>query len=471
MDRTRQFLRGSALSGLSVAAATVAMLVVWKLVTNRLPQHEAAAFFLLILSADLLNLATGLGLQTALPKLVAAEVVSRRPALARACVAGQFALASLVALLLGFLWFLLPVAALPTIDAGAKLLYAHAWLVLPLFLTGVLRDNLSGALAGLERYGARAWAGLVAALANVALTALLLAYAPSLLMAALASLAAQATGVLVLATALPRPAPATWDWHDFTRAARFSFPLYLNGLLSFAYQRADTAVLAALLGSTAVPIYETAKRFPLLLSRGLVALLVPLLPNLAALVAQGDLPAAERLLRRAVVLMAVVGYAAVLLCHALAAPLVLLIASDEYLAATQVIGILMVSTTVMLQAGILGQALIALGRPAHITAINTLLALIGVGLTVLLAPTWGLVGAAIASVAAIAVSFLLQAISVHRAGLRCGLGWLLAPQLLFGGVCASWYLLAPGPGLLLLHLLAYGVLGGGLLLRLFWRDM
>lgn len=432
MSRTRQVLWASALSGGSVFVSMAAALIVLKLATQTLSKQDFGVFVLLQVCADALNLLVNLGLAVSLPKLIAAAPPEERRDVAGAAMAGVLCLSASVAVALFGAWWLFAEALAPRLNAdGARLLH-FAWLVPPLFFAGVLRDTAMAALAGLHRFWHRALSIVVASLLYTSIAAAAVALGHVSVVSFTGAMAlGHGLNLVWLYAALPGGARFRPDAARFRVAVRESLALYQNNLLTFIYQRLDTLVAQHFLGLAGVSLLGAAKQLPTILSRAMGAVLVPLLPNLAGLIATGDLVLAGRVLNRAVVLVAVLGYTATLACAALAGPLLHLLTSNDYVAAAPLVGWLMAAMCLAIQGGIMGQGLIALGRAASVTQANVALAAISLGLNVVLLPWLGIQGAAYAALSAILVSAGLQAGMVHRAGLRLNVGSLLLLQFLF----------------------------------------
>ena len=446
--RTRQVVWAAALSGGSVFISMAAALVVLKLATQSLSVHDFGVFVLLQVMADALNIVFNLGLAVSLPKLIAAAPAGERRSIAGAAMAGVLCLATLVAAALLALWCAARAAA-PSLGPDATRLLHFAWLVPPLFLVGTLRDTAMAALAGLHRFGQRALGIVVASLLYTAIAAAAVALGHVSVVTFTGAMAlGHALNLLWLYRALPPGARFRLDPPRFLAATRESAALYQNNLLTFVHQRLDALIAQHFLGLVGASMLGAAKQLPTILSRAVGALLVPLLPSLAGLVAAGDLTLAASVLNRALVLVAVLGYTATLACAALAGPLLWLLTSSAYLPAAPLVGWLMAAMSVAIQGGILGQGLIALDRAAAVTRANIALAVISIALNALFLPRLGVAGAAYAALAAVLASAILQGIQLHHAGLRIQLRGFLGTQVIFAA-CWAVTLLFPGalPGL------------------------
>ncbi len=423
-NRTQRFMRGAFLSGASVFFSMVALLAVGKMITNApaLDQADVGVFMLLLLCADFLNIANNFGLWVALPKLLGAAEPDRQRRIVRAALGCQGVISLALAAAILTAWRFFPgLRSLPDNPDGHTL-FPYLWLLPPLFVAGTFRDNVMAALAGLNRYGARAWGIVASASLQVALILAFVWWGQGgLVTLSLCMLTAYGAAFLLMYMALPVGRIPTLDWKAYRSSIRFSLPLYANSLLNFFFQRFDSLMVAAFLGLDRAAVYEIAKRFPMLLSRTLGTLQVPFLPNLSELLARGQRAAAARLLNQALMLSVFFGYLGVLLVVTVQEPLVVFLFSPEYLDATAVMGLLMTAICLAVQAGLMGLTLIALDRPGLVTRTNVIMAVIAVGLNAALLPRLGLLGGGISLTVAAGFSAVMQTIHVRRLGLAVDL--------------------------------------------------
>ena len=406
MSTARRFLRGAALSAFSTGVALVSLLAVAKMATNALPPEAVAVFALAMLMGDGLNLLGNLGLFASAPKLMAERPAAPDRARLLGDLLGGQALAS----------------ALVVAGLAATLRTALIWAA-PLSVLGAYRDTLLAAFAGCNRYAAHAAASVVFSAGQALMVyALVWQGEASVQRMLLAMVLAQAAGVALLLALARGGFRYPFSIAAYLAAARFSLPLFANTLLNFLFQRLDTLLVTALLGLHATALYEIAKRFPQVLSRVLNALLLPWLPTVTGLLAEGRQADAARALRKVVLAVTALGYAAIIPASLLSEKLIFLLASPDYIDAAPLLALLMLGIHFAVQAGVLGQTLIALGRPVAVTVGNVAQAACSLGGAWLLLPHLGLTGMGCAWCLGAGISLLLQGSAVWRAGLR---GWAL----------------------------------------------
>jgi O-antigen/teichoic acid export membrane protein len=171
------------------------------------------------------------------------------------------------------------------------------------------------------------------------------------------------------------------------------------------------------LGVGSAAVFEMAKRIPGVIGRFLGAGLVPYLPSIAGLLRESGREGAGLLLQRASAYTAFIGYLATLVMVAIQEPLLTALFTADYQNAAPAVGPLLIAVCLATQAGLMGQALIALDRPVLVMYINIGLAVLGIGLNLLLIPHVGLAGAGWSAAAAAWFSYRLQRAAVAKEGL------------------------------------------------------
>lgn len=414
----QRFLQGAAYSTGSMIFSTFALLIVGKLMTNALSPEAVGQVALLLILGEFLGTCCNFGLTATLPKLLPASDASGQRQLLAVIIPFQFAsalgmaLVCLGGILFGPYWRPLAAEFLPL--SPEMLMLAP-----PLLVVVTLRDFLAAGAAGLHAYGLRAGAiVLMSTLQGVTFAVLYFSGAREPVHYGLAYILAATAGTVLLARIAPRP--MHWDFPLVKRQIRFSAPLYANTLLGFAYQRLDTIIVVYFLGVGSAAIFEMAKRIPGVVGRFLGAGLVPYLPSIAGILRESGRDGAGLLLQRVAAYTAFAGYLATLVTMAIQEPLLAVLFTAEYQGAAPAMGPLLIAACLATQAGLMGQALIALDRPAIVMYINMGLAIIGIGLNLLLIPRFGLAGAGWSAAIAAWFSLVLQRAAVARTGLPLG---------------------------------------------------
>ncbi len=200
------------------------------------------------------------------------------------------------------------------------------------------------------------------------------------------------------------------DWREFWR---FTSPRAVTSVAKMALQRLDVILIAALLGPAPVAHYVAASRFLVVGQLVNQSLGYAVQHRFAGLFATGDLAAARRLYQTTTGWLIAGAWPLFLLCVVLAEP-VLRLFGDSYSDAAPVMRVLSAVMLLAVACGMVSMVLEMAGRSVA-TLLQTLLALAAnVGLNVLLIPHWGLLGAAVAWAAAIALNNLIPFVQLHR---------------------------------------------------------
>lgn len=257
------------------------------------------------------------------------------------------------------------------------------------------------------------------------------------------------------------------DWWEFWR---FTGPRAVTSVAKMALQRLDVILIAALLGPAPVAHYVAASRFLVVGQLVNQSLGYAVQHRFAELFATGDLPAARRLYQTTTGWLIAGAWPLFLLCVVLAEP-VLRLFGDSYREAAPVMRVLSAVMLLAVACGMVSMVLEMAGRSVA-TLLQTLLALAAnVGLNLLLIPHWGLVGAAVAWAAAIALNNLIPFAQLHRDYRMQPLGAGALVAMVAATVCfgllpgaAAW--LAPGRPAVLISATAAGA---ALYLLALWR--
>ena len=427
---TRQFLKGSLWSAASVLWTTLALLVVGKMATNALPAQAVGLFALVLVCADFFNMLFSGGLWITMPKLAAAASTEERPALLGSVLLWQcWVVAAGSALGLAG-WILAKGGLLDWLPPSAWGVTQLLWAVVLLSGVGIFRDLLLAMLAGMDRYASRATAMAVASLVQVAAVYLAVwSFGGGVSSLVLCLVLGYGTGVAVCAGIVLRGAHLNVGMGRAREAVRFSGPLYINSLLVFLYQRTDTLLIGGLIGLEAAAVLEMVKRLPMVLTRVMGAALTPYLPSMSRHIAVPNLLMAGALAGKAARTVGFLGYCIALSAMVVREPLIRLLFAESYVGGATVLCLLLITAVPALQAGIMTQALIALGRNRMILAVNTGVIAITVLGTVILAPHWGLAGAGAAALAGNVCSLAAQTCWARRRGLPVSWGSAFLPHL------------------------------------------
>lgn len=377
---------------------------------------KASALLVVVISARLLDvnefaaLATGLavaGVLTAALDLGTGTLLSRDGAVSKSARGALFAGSLRDRLpICGVVLLLAPVAGLLL---GRAL---EAVSVAVLALSGALSLSVLGLFRACQDIRPEALQKLASGTLAVVASTVVCLVAPR----ADAVLLAIAIVMLVTLAPLLRLAPSVAELGtDLTwlAALRRAAPIGLLALATIAYYRSGTIALAALSNAEATAVYGVASGIAFGLLMVPNAITTALLPRLSSERRPDEFVACAR---RVLVWTSVIAVCIAAACAALA-PVILPVAlGPEYRAAATPFALLCLGIPLIAASGVIGTALLVVGR---LQALGTQVAVsltVNLLVLVLLVPSAGAVGAALATLACEAVGFVVL-VSAARAGL------------------------------------------------------
>ena len=300
-------------------------------------------------------------------------------------------------------------------------------------LLGMLNGSLTAVFQGQMRMGRAVTADVVGRVVAFGL-AVLVATLDLGFFAVMGTAAGGALGALVVSVVLSRRLVRIRFladravWRSLLISA---LPLGLALAINALYFRADTLIISVLRPVDEVGLYTLAYRILEFILAGGTVFLTASFPVISRYVADEDrrLPAA---IQSSWDLFVVVGVPLVVGGAILAPALIELVAGDEFAGATEPLQVLLAAGTLAWVNGIFGYALIAKERQASALWLNVSGLVFNVGLNFALVPTYGIVAAAVITVASevliLGGSYLLM---------RRNFGFFPSPRMLFPALAVA----------------------------------
>jgi O-antigen/teichoic acid export membrane protein len=212
----------------------------------------------------------------------------------------------------------------------------------------------------------------------------------------------QLLGCWLLSRRVFGPADLRVDGALMRSMLALAWPLALTGIAVGIYYRADALFLALLWDDAEVGLYDAAYNFIHGLRQLPAAISLAVFPILSRQMLE-DRSKAAATTGSAVLLGLAVGMPAVVLCSALAEPLVTLVYRPSYLPAAGPLRILLWTVPLMLADAVQSYLLIAAGRQRVLLGVTLLGAAVNLALNAALIPSLGMYGASVATVASEAI--------------------------------------------------------------------
>ncbi|MDH4277246.1 MAG: lipopolysaccharide biosynthesis protein [Acidimicrobiia bacterium] len=427
-DRVRQAARGSAFNLVGAVTAAVVSFFTVGLITNTYGQSRAGVFFaataLFTLAANGARLGAESSLTFFVSRLRAADRRGEVAAVTATALRATAAVALLFAVV-GFLGADSIAAALAEEEDNARSLAAMIRvlaLVAPVFSVS---QAMFGASRGFGTMRPSVVAGqLVRPIVQLALVALVVVMAADVAALAWAWAGAAVVSLAVITVWLRNrlnriDAPAgTFRSSDYWR---FAAPRALTDVISSALERLDLLLVAYVLGEAQAGVYGAANRLIVAGQLMMFATSQSMAPHLSAAFAQDDNEEAEHVLHT-VSAWNVTLLWPVFLTMAFGAETILRLFGDDFTDGTRLVQIFSVALVIIIGLGVGDTLLLMTGRSLA-SLVNHLLALVTmVGLSLVLLPRVGVVGAAWAWAASRILIRVLAVITVWRTNRVHGLG-------------------------------------------------
>ena len=214
---------------------------------------------------------------------------------------------------------------------------------------------------------------------------------------------------------------------------KFGFPLQINDILSYFYNRIDTLMIAAMLPAADIAYFEVARKIPDSLLAFFDAYTTVFFPLFSRLYSANEHEKAELLLRRSLRLITFIGLFMACVILLFGKDIMRLLFSDKYSVAAPVFFILMVALVLNLIGYLLGKSLVAVGESDKPAKINLVHAGISLLLNWLLIPLFGLIGAGITVLVGPTVTNPLNYLFLTRKFPMRILSAYLKPLIIFAG--------------------------------------
>lgn len=425
----RHFLSGIVSTGIGTSSVVVLGLVGLVLTARIIPSEELGAFFIFQMIVEFLSEGTGLGINVALQKFIpAADNEDSKRRIINTSIYFRVATMALGALLLLLSWH--PVSDL----FGLKDYNEYAAFILTWFILESVGKLLLSYFQGSFVFRKIGFVNIISSIVNLAcILAFVVWLREGLLGLLYAKLMSRSLAFGYAFVAARLPIRLEFDTGLLKKMLRYGFPLYINFYLSFAFSRMDTILIGLFMGASNVAFYQIAGRIPDSLEQFYEAFRQVYFPFVARHFARGEKQQVTSLINNSTRLLTFAASFGCMVAFGFGQEIIVLIFSDTYLPSVVPFIILMIGLVFVILDSTLGYALSAIGDSEKPPIINTLRALVQFACYALFIPAFGIAGAALAGVVALAFVNPINVYFLRRRGLNVGMAGYLKPLLLFMG--------------------------------------
>jgi O-antigen/teichoic acid export membrane protein len=370
------------------------------ILTRTLEKHDLGIYVLILALIQLISLLSGLGLEISVVKFIAGNESARKDVLLPVCLMKSILL----------------IAASGLFYAGGKITLdifgqeiADYFLIIPVvFIAAGIRDLFYNILQGLNYFRKYAFAQILGAALRVGLI-LLVIIKNDLTLSNLIYIELITTAGAAFFQAFLIPFKKFLHfpgWDTYRMLLKFSFPLYMNNVLTFVYDRVNIFIIGAFLNTASIALYDVAGRIPDAFKKIYQSFIVVYYPNIAKLFSQDKKNDALRLMNKSLSFSSVILAFITLFSFFFGKEIITLLFSDTYKESAFAFSVLMLNFYIRALSNLLGYTLVSAGYSSVPVKVNIVSSIISVGGSIILIPLIGFTGA-VYSLLAMNISSLL----------------------------------------------------------------
>lgn len=407
------FFQGVAFTGTGIAVNIVFLFVETAVAARLLDTDAFGIYALLIVVVHFLVMVIDFGCKTAIIQLVAGSDPVGKAALSNSVVLFRLLVVALVSV---FIW--LGRYALNLIDPSHSLVRYAVYIPIML-LTTSLDELLLAILQGYQAYKYMAIAEIIRSVLRLGLSVVFLVVLNLGVKALIYSwIISFGVAIAYEYAMLPLSRQLFLDRHLMGKVLRFGLPLQVDRFLWFISGHIDVLLLGALIGPTAVAIFNIAGKIPTALLRLTQSYTAVYFPTVTALLASDKKDRACWLLDHSLRLTSFVTALGALISVVFGQLIVSLLFSEKYAASGLVFGLLMMALHMTVLLSLLGYTLTAAGYPGRSLGVNVVRETLAVLANLILIPIFGIAGAPYAKLTAYYIANPISVWLLRRSDIR-----------------------------------------------------
>jgi O-antigen/teichoic acid export membrane protein len=422
-----RFMSGILFTGIGKVSVTLLGIIGVMITTRILPPEEVGAFVLMITISLFLGEITNLGLNFSVVKLVAGEEdeENKRKIINTAL---YFRILTIIAA------SVLAIVAAPALFALFNMTVSpNVLLFLPVMVALEAMGKLLAAIyQGVFKFKLIGAVNILSSIVNFAAIVILVFVLRQGIMGLIyAKLLSRILSFVPAFFVAKIDLRREFDLQMLKQMLGVGFPAQVIYIMSFIFQRADTFLIGILLGPVQVAFYEVGRRIPDSLVDSYEAFVQVYLPFGSKLYESGERAKMAKMLNTSLRWISFATLCAALIAFLFGGEIMSFIFSETYASSAIVFAWLMVGVTFILIDSTLGYTLMSAGEAKRIPFINFIMTIVSFTSYFVLIPQWGMLGAAMAMLLAIAVINPLSVLYIRRKNIAVEMGSYLKPMLIF----------------------------------------
>jgi O-antigen/teichoic acid export membrane protein len=433
-----RFLVGMSSMVFATLASQMVSFVGILLILRWVTQEEFGVYTLILVIVQFLNITSELGIGSSVVRQIQAETTDEGR---QKMIAAAVSASATLCLAAGLIVLIAKPLVLRIYDY--ELLDRLFWYILPVLFLNSVNGLMYRLLQSIYAYRSLIFVKLLTALSRFGLVVLFLKpFGMGVRGILLADLISGSLVLVVSLALLPGRPRFLLSRQILGPVVAFGFPLYLNSILTYIFARVDVLMIGNMTTAEVVAAVEVARKIPdnlrLLLSASFMAVYFP---SVSGLLTSDRKEKAQELTNASLAMMSFAISIVTVTLALLQNDLIVWLFTEKYLFAAWAFSLFGMSLLVGVMSAIMGMTLVAGGMSQAPLRVNVLIVLCNVTGNWFLIPIWGLVGAALSSLAATVLSLPLNLWFLRRYLYKVNNWTYLTPILLAATYWALRYVL------------------------------
>ena len=423
----KNILKGSAATSIGTVSGMVFQFLTVMLMTRYVSKDALGIYFLVIVIVNMFNLLSGMGVELTMVKLIASDNSEE----SRDALIPVLTLRAFGCVLFGVIFIFLGRYVLHFFDDS---IYQYIWYILAIFVLANYRDLFYNLMQGLKQFKQYSIVNVVSSAFRIILVLVFILLTNlNLRYLLIIEILATAQPLLHQLIVIPfrKYIKVKPTFITFKRIIRFSIPLYLNNLVVFLNGRVHIFIIGIYLNPASIANFSVATKVPMALIKIFRSFIVVYFPNLAKLFSDGDKKTAISLIEKSLGVFSILTTLMVIFAFFFRHELTVLMFSSKYEEISIAFALLILRFFMRGISALIGYPFIPAGHPSVPTKINAVASLISVGLSFIMVPTYGYMGAVYALLIMNIISSVLFILASLRYEINPRLKSFLKPTILF----------------------------------------
>ncbi len=426
-DLRRNILKGSAATSIGTISGMVFQFLTILFVARYYSKSDFGLYTLIIVFVNMFNLFGGLGLELTMVKSIASDITEEK-----------FGVLSpvLILRLIGSLIFsaFLIIGGKYLFHLFSEDLYNYIYYIILIFILANFRDLFYNLMQGLNQFKQYSLVNVTSSIFRFILVLFFIFIKKIdlqslLIIEVLSTLQPMIHQLIVIPfKPLVRKKPT---FNTFKGIIKFSSPLYLNNIVTFANSQLNIFIIGLYLTPASIANFDIASKVPMALKKILQSFIIVYFPNLSKLFSKDDKNNAINLIEKSITIFTYVLSIIIISVFLFRNEITVLLFSSKYIEVSLAFALLILNFLIRGAGDLMGYSLVSAGHPSIPSKINIVGTIISVFTGLLLIPRLGYMGAVYALLLMNLISTSLFYLNLKKYNINPSIRGVLKPLIIF----------------------------------------